>query len=377
MKPRLTCFDCKEGYRLAKIARVAAKNLAALPSSANLAPITMEPLLLCRVCGESIPEPCGPHDHNLKINIKNGTMSRRKTCFACKAEAKLFAKLEADATNRAPDDSKVIEFATDCYILRTPSLSSTRTNKILKAGKEAKFTNSIVMHCSSHDGTPRSIVFFRLADGRGWVHNSMDEPLPAPDPLHSSASPIPLSVASVTAKPTASPLSSSTMFSIRYDADGPGVAIRVAPLYPGTRTCEQIYAGQIVAVSEFRSIIHIDADDKPHTIIFYRLADGRGWVHDFCPTSSTVAFSRVPMTPPSSPATVASVTAEPTAPPSRPPSPPMTSRFDSPWPPGTPLAEQVLFTPDDYRRFISYARFPLHLMKTQTHADSTSPLQSR
>jgi hypothetical protein len=53
------------------------------------------PLILCRVCGESIPEPCGHHDHNLKANIKNGTMSRRKICFTCKAPIKIKAKLAA------------------------------------------------------------------------------------------------------------------------------------------------------------------------------------------------------------------------------------------------------------------------------------------
>jgi len=106
----------------------------------------------------------------------------------------------------------------------------------------------------------------------------------------------------------APPQSPSTVFSIRYDLDGAGVAIREAPFYPGARTGEQISAGQIVAVSESKSISHTDTDGKSHIITFYRLADGRGWAHDFCPTTSKVTFSRVQTTSPSSSPTVASVT---------------------------------------------------------------------
>jgi hypothetical protein len=39
------------------------------------------------MCREPIPE----HDHHLQANIKNGTMSRRKVCFGCKAEAKMIS----------------------------------------------------------------------------------------------------------------------------------------------------------------------------------------------------------------------------------------------------------------------------------------------
>jgi hypothetical protein len=50
-----------------------------LPSTSILTPT-----IQCRVCGEPIPESGGAYDHHLKANIKNGTMSRRKSCFACK-----------------------------------------------------------------------------------------------------------------------------------------------------------------------------------------------------------------------------------------------------------------------------------------------------
>jgi len=208
----------------------------------------------------------------------------------------------------------------------------------------------------------------------------------------------PLSTASsaASAKPSAtavvqpsltSPQSSSTVFFIRYDHDGPGVAIRDAPFYPGKRTRKQISAGHMVAVSEFKRISHIDADRKSHIIKFYRLADGRGWVHDFCPTTSKVAFSRVLTTSPSSAASFI---------------PPATVSFVDTMPPAIrsasvavvqPTTELTASTPDEYcdnfckeyyapggdrsRKLMNaVARAPSF---TSPHADSTrtSPPKSR
>ena len=307
---------------------VSSSPAAAPPSLAAISIVSSSPkeplTILCRGCQAPLSVHCG-FDTHLRENIKNGTMKPRLSCFDCK-----------------------------------------KMHKFARCGRKGAATAS-----TANDTSAAATTLYKKV-----AKNKMKGSTVAPPSTTSSAASTTPSAA-VVQPSLASPLSSPTVSSIRYVPDGPGVAIRDAPFYPGKRTLEQIYAGRIVAVSEFKRITHIDADRKPHTITFYRLADGRGWVHDFCPTSSTVAFSRVLTTPPSSPATVASVTAEPTVPSSRPPSPTMTSRFDSPWPPGTPLAEQAIFSPDDYRRFISYARFPLHLLQTQTHADSTSPLQSR
>jgi len=69
----------------------------------------------------------------------------------------------------------------------------------------------------------------------------------------------------------------------RYDYEGPGVGIRHAAAYPGERTGESIEAGELVAFTEMATVQHDHSDGKSYAITFYRLADGRGWVHDFNP----------------------------------------------------------------------------------------------
>jgi hypothetical protein len=87
------------------------------------------------------------------------------------------------------DEFDDIEFSTVRYILRTPSFSGKRTGKFVKARKEVRFTETKYVDYSLPDGTPAFIIFFRLADGRGWVHNCYDESLFSPIHLHSDASP--------------------------------------------------------------------------------------------------------------------------------------------------------------------------------------------
>ena len=46
---------------------------------------------------------------------------------------------------------------------------------------------------------------------------------------------------------------------------------------------EIVKAGQVVAFTETATVQHAHSDGKSYPITFYRLADGRGWVHDFSP----------------------------------------------------------------------------------------------
>ena len=68
-----------------------------------------------------------------------------------------------------------------------------------------------------------------------------------------------------------------------YDPSGPGVAVRRAAAYPGERTGVDVEAGEVVAFSETATVQHAHSDGNSYAITFYRLAEGRGWVHDFDP----------------------------------------------------------------------------------------------
>ena len=59
------------------------------------------------------------------------------------------------------------------------------------------------------------------------------------------------------------------------------MGIRLAAAYPGERTGESVEAGQVVAFTKTATVQHDHSDGKSYAITFYRLADGRGWVHDF------------------------------------------------------------------------------------------------
>jgi len=60
------------------------------------------------------------------------------------------------------------------------------------------------------------------------------------------------------------------------------VAIRSAAAYPGDRLPgKYVFAGTFHKFDEQVTVQHTHTDDKPYVIRFYRLADGRGWLHDF------------------------------------------------------------------------------------------------
>jgi hypothetical protein len=67
----------------------------------------------------------------------------------------------------------------------------------------------------------------------------------------------------------------------RYYPEGSAVDILYAAAFPGVRTGEIVSAGKLVAFSETATVQHDHSDGKSYAITFYRLADGRGWVHDF------------------------------------------------------------------------------------------------
>jgi len=69
----------------------------------------------------------------------------------------------------------------------------------------------------------------------------------------------------------------------RFDPEGPGVDIRNMASYHGERTGESVKAGELVAFTETATVQHDHSDGNSYAITFYRLADGRGWVHDFHP----------------------------------------------------------------------------------------------
>ena len=69
----------------------------------------------------------------------------------------------------------------------------------------------------------------------------------------------------------------------RYDPEGFGVGIRHAAAYPGERTGESVKAGELMAFTETATVQHDHSDGNSYAITFYKLADGRGWVHDFHP----------------------------------------------------------------------------------------------
>jgi len=112
-------------------------------------------------------------------------------------------------------------------------------------------------------------------------------------------------------------ISSKAVFFAQYDSRGTAVGVRLDPTFPGERTGEDVFAGQVctstvrlnvsiditlhhvflpsflihfydhvVKVFAFTSTASIDyhhSDGRAYTITFYKLANGRGWVHDFNP----------------------------------------------------------------------------------------------
>jgi len=61
------------------------------------------------------------------------------------------------------------------------------------------------------------------------------------------------------------------------------VGIRRAAAYPGERIGVLFEPGKVAAFTETATVLHDHSDGNSYAITFYRLADGRGWVHDFNP----------------------------------------------------------------------------------------------
>jgi hypothetical protein len=60
-----------------------------------------------------------------------------------------------------------------------------------------------------------------------------------------------------------------------------GVAVRVRPAFPGERTKTVIAFKEVFQAISVTAVNHVHTDGRQYQILFYQLADGRGWVHDF------------------------------------------------------------------------------------------------
>lgn len=63
------------------------------------------------------------------------------------------------------------------------------------------------------------------------------------------------------------------------------VAIRKTPAFPGMRTGSYAKKGQDLRCDNTKESQYTHTDEKTYTITFYRLSDGRGWLHNFNPAN--------------------------------------------------------------------------------------------
>ena len=63
-----------------------------------------------------------------------------------------------------------------------------------------------------------------------------------------------------------------------------GIGIRQAAAYPGVQTGDSVSAPEILPFTSSSMLDHTHIDGNTYGITFYKLADGRGWIHDFCPS---------------------------------------------------------------------------------------------
>jgi len=57
--------------------------------------------------------------------------------------------------------------------------------------------------------------------------------------------------------------------------------VRRSAAFPGVRTSDRVSVGEAVAFMESETLQHEHHDGQSYPIKFFKLADGRGWVHDF------------------------------------------------------------------------------------------------
>jgi len=60
-----------------------------------------------------------------------------------------------------------------------------------------------------------------------------------------------------------------------------GADVRRSAAYPGVRTSDSVAAGEAASFIQSEAVQHEHGDGQLYSINFYKLADGRGWVHDF------------------------------------------------------------------------------------------------
>lgn len=104
----------------------------------------------------------------------------------------------------------------------------------------------------AQNNRPTRILFYQLADGRGWVH----------DPSSQSGSKI--------------------VCERQYRYVGQEcVPIRKTAAFPGTRTNATVSKNEMFWARTVAAVHH-QCNDKSVSVLLYELADGRGWVPDFC-----------------------------------------------------------------------------------------------
>lgn len=122
---------------------------------------------------------------------------------------------------------------------------------VLRQGRIVSYSGLEVV---TYQGHP--IRFYQLTDGKGWIHNYNPK---QPDALNA--------------------VSEISHVKIK---NAKGISIRQAPIYPGKRTDHSLRQGLIAGYTH-----HIKFDYNGIAIKFYKLADGRGWIHNYNADSPT------------------------------------------------------------------------------------------
>ena len=153
-------------------------------------------------CDRHLPTPSADNDPYLLRMRLAGLWSDRKVCTVCKSQDKAVASSRSsplyssnkliltasslprhhsplpvhshDEGEHFPPDH-VLCFQENFTILQAPVFPLIRTNKVVKADKMVGFNDITMVHCALRDGTSCDICFFRLTDGRGWVHSFDDK----------------------------------------------------------------------------------------------------------------------------------------------------------------------------------------------------------
>lgn len=157
-------------------------------------------------------------------------------------------------------------------IRKAPEFPGEKTNVTI-AYQETFYACSTVTVDIVHLSVPRHVLFYQLADGRGWVQDF--------SPDHSE----PMVVCEK---------------QYRYIGDKEGVAVCGSATYPGEKTSAIIQRNEMFWATAVVKLTH-QREGKTYSILMYKLADGRGWVHNFSVTSPgvpmVVAEDSVPIAP--------------------------------------------------------------------------------